>query len=171
MLVLFGPSHAALCSGQAAFKHSRSRGSRLQTKPVWKTPGEMELERRTGTAPCPALPKTGRAQEQGCRSLWGSVIPICQTEGDGSSSDAQEASKACFEPAACSPPRWDTDVGMGSRGKLLQGQLCGEALGLAISLGREALSPSKRRSCWSPWVIVLATQRLDARCQILMRSG
>lgn len=104
----FVPATAALCSGQAAFKYSHSRGSRLQMKPGWKTRGETERERSPGAAPCPspALPKAelagaGRVPVSGVQELWGSFIPICQKEG---AMEGAEMLRKRVRRASCSLP-------------------------------------------------------------------
>lgn len=80
----FVPAVAALCSGQAAFKCSRSQALCLQIKPVWKTWGKTELERSPGAAPCPcpALPKAMAPQEkpaEPARAGRAAVAGVCRS--------------------------------------------------------------------------------------------
>jgi len=103
----------------------------------------------------PAAETRGAGQSGQSRSGWGVQEPgralpgasskawlvSARKKSDGRRRDAQEASEECFLLAsrllAAHPARWDTAVGLGSRGRLLQGQPWGEALGSAISLGCE----------------------------------
>jgi len=192
----FVPAVAAPCSGQAAFKYSRSQ----QIKPVWETQGETKLERSPGvaTCPCPALPKATAPQQKpeeparvgraavagvsrsraglspGPPAKLGSCLPERRAMGGEEMLRKQARSASCSLPACLplTPPAGTPPWGWGAEADCSRDSPGVKLLARPSAWGAKRGPATHRGSLgkWrghqSPQLTLSATHLLNTPCQI-----
>lgn len=139
--------------------------------------------------PAPSQPcQSGAGQSRQSRSVRGAgalgklYAHLPEGMSDGRSRDAQEAGEACFLLTSCSlpacflltlpdvTPPWGW--GWGAEADFPRDNLGVKPLAWPSAWGVKRCpvthrgSPGKGRHCWSPWLMVSATHRSNAPCQI-----